>query len=187
MKMHNSKNNKGDDKKTPPCIIYALMLILLTGLGAQRSFAGEKIEKTVIGKSGYPVPRFVSLASHKVNVRTGPDKKYPIKWVFKKAGLPVKVIREYGKWRKIVDSEGESGWIWEKLLSLRRNGLIVAERQPLLRNPEPDQPPAVIAEAGVIGKIKSCTHGWCKLDVNGFTGWLKQTHFWGTLDQEEIE
>jgi len=161
-----------------------IILLLFPGTGLTVATAGEKI---ITGKSGYPVPRYVSLAKNTVNVRTGPDGKYPIIWVFKKSGLPVKVIAEYKDWRKIVDSEGASGWIWGPLLASRRTGLIIAERQPLLKSPEKGQPVAVIAEAGVIGKIRHCRKGWCELDINGFRGWLRQSLFWGTLDGEILD
>ena len=144
-------------------------------------------EKTALGKSGYLVPRYVSLAHDTVNVRTGPDGKYPIIWVFKKAGLPVKVIGEYKDWRKIVDSEGAQGWIWGPLLSSKRTALIINEEQVLLKKPAKDEPVAVIAESGVIGKIRKCNDGWCELDVDGFKGWLEQPDFWGTLDGEILD
>lgn len=165
------------------------ILIIVAGhfiLWPHVSLAAEK-EKTVMGKSGYLVPRYVSLAKNTVNVRTGPDSNYPMLWVFKKAGLPVKVIAEYKDWRKIVDSEGASGWVWGPLLSSKRTGLVIAEQQPLFKNPGPDQPLAVLAEAGVIGKIKKCHSGWCQLDVNGFKGWLEQSVFWGTLEGEILD
>ncbi len=161
-----------------------MIMLLMTGSSGLSAIAREK---TVRGDSGYLVPRFVSLAKDTVNVRTGPDGKYPIIWVYKKAGLPVKVIAEYKDWRKIVDSEGATGWVWEALLSSRRNGLIIAERQNLLKGPADNQPVAVIAEAGVIGKIRECDNGWCQLNVNGFKGWLKQENFWGTLDGENLD
>lgn len=162
------------------CLITSLMLLALTG------FAAAAKEKTVVGKSGLLVPRYVSLAKKTVNVRTGPDGKYPITWIFKKRHLPIKIIAEYENWRKIVDSEGATGWIWGPLLSSKRTALIIAEQQSLLKGPDPDQPVAVIAEAGVIGKIRRCTGGWCELDLNGFRGWLKQGSFWGTLDGENL-
>lgn len=150
-------------------------------------FPAHAKEKTVVGKSGYLVPRYVSLAKNTVNVRTGPDGKYPIIWVFKKAGLPVKVIAEYKDWRKIVDSEGATGWIWGPLLSSKRTGLIIARRQTLLKGPDNVHPAAVIAEAGVVGKILTCKKNWCRLDINGFKGWLKQGSFWGTLNGETLD
>lgn len=164
--------------------IYAIPLLLLMTLAP---FPAVAKEVTIVGKSGYPVPRYVTLASNTVNVRTGPDGKYPILWIFKKAGLPIKVIAEYKDWRKIIDSEGESGWIWGPLLSSKRNGLIVASPQTLLKEPSEPSLPAVIAEAGVIGKIKKCADGWCQLDVNGFKGWLRQSQFWGTLEGETFD
>lgn len=162
-------------------IITSLLVFGLTCLAAHAT------EKTTLGKSGYLVPRYVSLAKGIVNVRTGPDGKYPIIWVFKKAGLPVKVVAEYKDWRKIVDSEGATGWIWGPLLSSKRTGLIIARQQTLLKGPDNNQPAAVIAEAGVIGKIRRCRSGWCELDVNGFKGWLEQGKFWGTLDNEMLD
>ncbi|PCI50059.1 MAG: hypothetical protein COB49_04135 [Alphaproteobacteria bacterium] len=165
---------------------FISMVISLAVL-VQAEFPAQAEEKTTPGESGYPVPRYVSLARNTVNVRTGPDGKYPIIWVFKKAGLPVKVIAEYKDWRKIVDSEGAKGWIWGPLLSSKRTGLIVAEQQALLKGPDNNQPVAVIAEAGVIGRIRTCQYGWCELDVNGFKGWLKQITFWGTLDRETLD
>lgn len=163
------------------CIATSLLALSLM------CFSAMAEEKTIMGKSGYLVPRYVSLAKNTVNVRTGPDGKYPIVWVFKKAGIPVKVIAEYKDWRKIVDSEGATGWIWGPLLSSKRTGLIIAEKQTLLKGPDKIHPAAVIAEAGVIGKILTCQKNWCKLDVNGFEGWLIQDSFWGTLDGEKLD
>ena len=161
------------------CLIASLMLFAMIG------FTAAAKERTIVGKSGYLVPRYVSLAKKTVNVRTGPDGKYPITWIFKKRHLPVKVVAEYKSWRKIVDSEGATGWIWGPLLSSQRTALIIADRQKLLKGPDPEQPVAVIAEAGVIGEIHRCSSGWCELDVRGFKGWLKQGSFWGTLDGED--
>lgn len=163
---------------------FLITALFIFGLSFCHGLAAETVTS---GKSGYPVPRYVSLAKNTVNVRTGPDSKYPIIWIYKKAGLPIKVIAEYNDWRKIIDSEGATGWIWGPLLSSRRTGLIVAGQQKLLKKPAAGQPVAVIAEAGVIGKIRACEKGWCKLDVGGFTGWLKQSLFWGTLEGEMLD
>ena len=41
--------------------------------------------------TGLPVPRFVSLRSAEVNVRTGPGTRYPVEWVFVKRDIPVEI------------------------------------------------------------------------------------------------
>ena len=47
------------------------------------------LDESAYNNSGLSIPRFVSLKSDKVFVRTGPALRYPIKWVFIKEGLPV--------------------------------------------------------------------------------------------------
>ena len=49
------------------------------------------------------VPRFVSLRFGTVYLRTGPGRKYPIDWVYKRRGLPVEVIRDFDTWRRVRD------------------------------------------------------------------------------------
>ena len=47
--------------------------------------------------SGLPIPRFASLRSDEVNVRTGPGTRYPVDWVFKRkshAGRDRRRVRE---------------------------------------------------------------------------------------------
>ncbi|TDI62196.1 MAG: hypothetical protein E2O89_07940, partial [Alphaproteobacteria bacterium] len=39
--------------------------------------------------SGLQVPRFVSLKTDRVNLRTGPSQNYPIKLVYVRKGLPL--------------------------------------------------------------------------------------------------
>src|SRR4249920_3414762 len=74
--------------------------------------------------SGLPVPRFVSLKSDKVNVRTGPAKEQDVAWVYSRAALPVEVTAEFENWRRIRDWEGAEGWVYHSLLSGRRTALI---------------------------------------------------------------
>src|SRR3984957_20948866 len=61
--------------------------------------------------SGLPIPRFASLRSDEVNVRTGPGTRYPGDWVFKRKAMPVEIVAEYENWRKIRDWLGTSGWV----------------------------------------------------------------------------
>ena len=59
--------------------------------------------KLVVQGSGLPVPRFVTLKSDDINMRVGPGREYPLAWVYKRKGLPVKVIAESDVWRKVAD------------------------------------------------------------------------------------
>ena len=93
--------------------------------------AGEPETKTVIRGSGLPVPRFVSLKSDVVNMRVGPGHEYPLQWVYLRKNLPLKVISEFDVWRKVVDHEGETGWVHGQLVSLKRYGVITSSNAKL--------------------------------------------------------
>ena len=76
------------------------------------------------GASGLPVPRFVSLKAGRVNVRIGPGEDYKIAWVFTRPGLPIEVIQEFANWRRIRDSDGTVGWVFQSLLAGKRTAVV---------------------------------------------------------------
>ena len=81
------------------------LAIVLAATTAQAREGGEG--------SGLAVPRFVSLKSDKVNVRSGPTKDHDITWMYTRAGLPVEITAEYENWRRVRD--------WEGALSISNN------------------------------------------------------------------
>ena len=48
---------------------------------------------------------FVMLKNSKVNVRYGPGFEYPIKYIYKKKYLPIKVIDKKENFRRIIDQK----------------------------------------------------------------------------------
>ena len=46
-------------------------------------------------RENLPVPRFVSLRSEEVNLRTGPGVRYPVEWVFVRRLMPVEILQEF--------------------------------------------------------------------------------------------
>jgi SH3-like domain-containing protein len=87
---------------------------LFMGLGAAHAAAAppqpSDTEPYVTrGKSGLPLPRFVSLKSAKVNSRIGPGVTYAVDWRYMKAGLPMEIIQEFDNWRRVRDSDGAVG------------------------------------------------------------------------------
>ncbi|MBW7836711.1 MAG: hypothetical protein H3C28_08765 [Sphingomonadales bacterium] len=141
-----------------------------------------------VGASGLPVPRFVSLGAREVNMRTGPGTQYPIKWLYGRRGLPVLVEAEYDIWRKVRDRDGEVGWIHGSLLSGRRTVVIAGGREgvrTLYESPHPASVPVLRAEDGVIGDLDGCRLGWCKIKIEGKSGWLTMDALWGVLPADD--
>ena len=136
--------------------------------------------------TGLPLPRFVSLAAEKVNVRFGPGKQYPVNWMFARKGLPVEIIEEFDTWRKIRDHDGEEGWVHASLLSSRRTIMVIGEVRSLRRTPSTDAREVLRAEPGVIGDLFDCEETWCRVEIEGRRGWLQRSEFWGTRPGEIV-
>lgn len=139
--------------------------------------------------SGLPLPRFASLRAGEVNARTGPGVQYPVDWVFQRQGLPVEVIAEYRTWRKIRDWQGTQGWVHQSLLAGKRTVIVVGGTRTLHAKPEPGARAVAQLEAGVVANLTSCPEGsaWCRIEVDGFDGWLRRVDFWGVLKDEVTE
>ena len=149
---------------------------------AERPAAERQVERP--GTSGLALPRFVSLRAAEVNLRTGPGIRYPIDWVYRRRGLPVEVIDEFEGWRRIRDHEGTIGWVHQSMLGSRRFGLVLDDPQILRRAPEAGAPGVAQLQSGVIGRLEGCESDWCRLETQGYSGWLKRTALFGLYPDE---
>ena len=126
------------------------------------------------------VPYWASIRAPEVNMRVGPSQDFPIEWVYKRQGLPVKVIRVQEGWRLISDPDGAQGWVVARLLDPERTALVVGEGLAAIR--EAPQDSARLkwnAQPGVVGKLGKCDAGWCEIDVQGREGWIRENRLWG--------
>jgi SH3-like domain-containing protein len=153
-------------------LALAAPVLLAPAIGAE--------EPPRVGPSGLLLPRFVSLRAGEANLRTGPGTRYPIDWIYRRSGLPMLVIDEFEIWRRVRDHQGTVGWIHRSMLAGRRTLLVQAERPLLRRRPDPAAPGLAYLEAGVIGIFGGCQDGWCRIEAQGFEGWLKRDEVWGT-------
>ena len=164
---------------------------LLSGATATNNAPAREANTGVAtGKSGLPVPRFVSLKSSKVNVRQGPGESYDIAWTFTRAALPVEVIQEYDTWRRVRDSDGTVGWVLQNLLSSKRTAVVApwaaGAPRPLYSEPAPTAIVSAYLEAGVLADVATCHLNWCRLTGSGFSGWIGEDQLWGVYPGEEV-
>ena len=159
----------------PIALALALAAAAASPTAAQQGTAAHGI-----GPSGLPLPRFASLASAEVNVRTGPSMEHPVRWVYTRTGLPVRIVEEFDVWRRIEDPDGETGWAHASLLSVRRTVMVRGEGvQELRRSADADARAVARLEPGVVGDLIGCEGGWCRIDAAGERGWLPQDALWG--------
>ncbi len=161
-------------------IIYIFTILLLISNPISAEEQSPKFNHTNL-----EIPRFVSLGSNKINLRTGPGKRYPIEWVFKKKGMPVEIIQEFDTWRKIKDKEGNTGWAHKNLISGKRTGILIDE-YIILKKPIHDAKPIARVEKGVIVSLENCKLNWCKVEISGYKGWIERTKIWGVYPKEKI-
>ena len=170
-------------------IRFVLFLALGMLVSGENAYAKND---NIFSNSGLPLPRFVSLASEKTNVRAGPGQKYPIKWVLNRKSLPVEVILEFEHWRKIKDHEGAEGWVFHSLLSGKRTAIILgsdpvyAYEKPFLSNGRKSRA-SVYLNPFVIVDIKECKAAWCRVSTSDYSGWIKIKSLWGVYESENID
>ena len=171
----------------------AALLLLVPTLGLEAAAQGRKTP------SGLAVPRFASLKSDQVNVRVGPGKEYAVRWVYRRAGLPVEIIKEFGNWRQIRDSETATGWVFHALLSRRRTMMVLpweigkkkgpsgqVTMTPIYDKASTKSSVLVRVEPGVIGSVFKCDRVWCNVSVLNYRGWIPQKTIWGVYPPEII-
>jgi SH3-like domain-containing protein len=141
--------------------------------------------------SGLPVPRFVSLKSDKVNVRSGPNKDQEVRWVYTRSGMPVEVTAEFENWRRIRDWEGAEGWVYHSLLAGKRSAMVVPTLKddlvPLYEKANAESAVVARLQSGVLGQLKSCNGQWCEFSGKDFSGWIKQERLWGAYPNEKVD
>ncbi|WP_246021594.1 SH3 domain-containing protein [Alteraurantiacibacter aquimixticola] len=126
------------------------------------------------------MPYWASLSADEVYMRVGPSERYQIDWVYRREGLPVKVIRLQQGWRRIEEPDGTQGWVFNGLLSLERTAIVTGEGEAAM-HAAPEEASQLLwhVEPGVIGLLGDCEEGWCEFDVDGRIGWVSQDRLWG--------
>ena len=121
---------------------------------------------------------FLMLKNNEVYVRYGPSLDYPIKFIYKKKFLPVKIIDKKENFRKIIDHKKNSGWIHRVMLK-KSKSLIVLEDKIVFKKNSKFSEPLVKLEKGRLVIIKKCKLNWCKIKSDNHSGWIKTNNVWG--------
>lgn len=138
------------------------------------------------GNSGMAVPRWSALRASDANMRVGPGRDYPITWNFRRAGVPVEVLREWNVWRLVRDPDGATGWMDRAMLGGERTLMVVRAVRPLHARPDVAAPVVWRAAPGVTGRAVMCAGLWCRLEVDGRAGYILRAHTVGTYPNESI-
>lgn len=148
----------------------ALLAILCLGLAACGSANAQQRE----------TPYWATIDTSKLNMRVGPSTEYRIQWVFKRDGLPVKVLRLKDGWRYIEDPAGDQGWVAARMLSAQRGALVTGEgHAPMRTAPADNSSLKWNLEPGVVATLGDCEAGWCMVTIGGREGYVPASRLWG--------
>ncbi|MGI9461554.1 MAG: SH3 domain-containing protein [Alphaproteobacteria bacterium] len=139
----------------------------------------------VVGENGFAIdknklPKMVSLKWHEVNVRKGPGKRFPIAFILKERGVPLKLIRRHGDWREIVDWQGSKGWILRSALSDKSTLIIHVDETDMMSKPHRSSSDRgrLIAKLkkGVTAEVITCDKKWCRVEtfIGKRQGWIRK-------------
>jgi SH3-like domain-containing protein len=132
------------------------------------------------GQAQQKTPYWASIEEPEARMRTGPSTEFPVKWVYKRQNLPVKVVAVHSVWRKVEDPDGDQGWMHVRLLSPKRTAVVTGSGISALReNPEAIARIAWRVEPGVVGRIDECEKGWCRFENAGRFGYIEHDRIWG--------
>ncbi len=121
---------------------------------------------------------FLMLKHNKVHVRYGPSLDYPIKYIYKKINLPVKVIDKKENFRRIIDHKMNSGWIHSSQLRPSKS-LITTSQKILFKKPTKYSKPIAKLDVGRLLLVRKCEKSWCNVKTGKHSGWIDQTDIWG--------
>ena len=158
-------------------IFFTVLIFLI-----HPSFSEIYKPKLSINGSGLKIPRMVSLKNSLTFMRSGPGKKYPITFEFRKKGYPLKIIAEYNNWRKVTTHSNITGWIHTQLLSSFSTAIIIRDTFLKKRPSNSSKSKAKLLQNLLIN-IKSCELNWCNIEIiknKVFLGWVEKSSIWGS-------
>jgi SH3-like domain-containing protein len=139
------------------------------------------------GTTDLPKPRFVSIKRGKAMMRSGPGERFPIKWEYRRPGLPMEILKEYEIWRQVRDPDGEIGWMQKALLAGQRTGIIKDQVRLMYVAPDVNSRIAWRIAPGAVVTITLCEDMWCRVSKDGKSGYILRGEMWGTYAREKIE
>ena len=71
--------------------------------------------------------RSIKEVTSKANLRAGPGRWYPIKWVIKKPSLPIKIIDENQDFLFALLHDGTKYWIYKDLTDNKHNLIVIED------------------------------------------------------------
>ncbi|MDR2777336.1 MAG: SH3 domain-containing protein [Rickettsiales bacterium] len=148
----------------PVCLLFTLLF----GCGGEEESPGTK-------EGG----DFVALRASETNLRAGPGKHFPVVYVYKLRHMPLRVLGEYDKWLRVIDMDGDSGWVNEGLTTKLRTVITINTEQFMYHNFDQISYPTHRVEKSVVARLLGCKKHRCRVSIGKTRGWINKSDLWG--------
>lgn len=121
---------------------------------------------------------YVSVQREKVNIRSGPGTDHEILWeIFR--GFPLQVTERRGEWLRVVDFEGDKGWIYTPLVNKDKRVIVRVNNGNMRVGPGTNYEVMATVRYGVIFEPVERRREWIKVQhADGTTGWISEQLLW---------
>lgn len=120
-----------------------------------------------------------SINGARVNMRSGPGKKFPVLWHLDE-GYPLQVLQRKGAWVKVRDFEGDQGWVSRSLTGNAPHMIVKVRLANIRATPSTGGAIVGMAEYGVVFRTIKRDRHWVKVrHEDGLTGWVARPLLWG--------
>ena len=143
---------------------------------------------------------WASLKYNKTYLRTGPSKDNKVIWVYKRKGLPLKILRKKNEWNEVLLPSSQKGWINSSQISKKRNVIIqnnkslsdmALSKQKQITVKDKNSKTIAYVQEGVIASLNKCKEDLCEIELkvkkekyffkNSYklSGYIKKDLIWG--------
>lgn len=120
---------------------------------------------------------YLSVTKDGVNLRSGPGTNYEIIYQLP-LNYPLQVLSRKGQWIKIVDYEGDKGWIFETLVTPSRYVIVKVKECNVRSGPGTGNSKVGTVAKDVILKKIDTQGEWIKVSHPQLTGWIHKNLVW---------
>lgn len=173
-------------------IFLTFLILALTNVYGQKNNSSYQHEfvgglKKIAGDNYYKnidetFAKVLATKYEVTNIRKGPGNAYPIKYIIILQNYPLKELLVYGDWIKVVDFEGEDGWVYKNLVSSKIKTVIVLKNDFIYAKPtDRSKKIASIGEHNVLFVLGE-DEDYLLIKINGIEGWVKKEIVWGNTN-----
>jgi SH3-like domain-containing protein len=121
----------------------------------------------------------ISVAGEEINMRSGPGTRFEARWTLIR-GYPLRVIGRRGPWIKVMDFEGDRGWVFRSLTGRTPHHIVKARGANLRARPSTRSRILGRLDYGDILRTLGRRAGWVHVQQwDGTRGWVARGLLWG--------